>query len=195
MGILTIFIVEALQNIPFVFGGVIGLYGWHKGQIWSAIASIILGSLGSAWLIILTESAKLNRTTLTIGHNPLPLLQGIKKLLVMAGLFSIGFLLICIYLEQAWADWKTDLLIIAGLATIASLTQVILPSANKVPRLRILTHTLSFIVAGMAILPMMRFAMWTSDTLGEPILWVAPITLIMSLLITIVDYAPFLKRE
>ena len=44
MKMFNIFVVETLQNIPFVLGGVLGLYSWHNGNPWLGLASFILGN-------------------------------------------------------------------------------------------------------------------------------------------------------
>ena len=175
---LNVFCWEFVGNIILIGGVVVANHvsGWRKYGL-----AVLAGVVGAV-VIVCCENFKIRNTTLPFS----PVRLGD---IAWGGIFFVGLEVFgAWYFGQARRGWQ-DALTGGILGAVLSIAELLSASSSIEP-LRWVSHTVAFLVTG----PVMVFlARWL---LGLPSRWVwwatLGATLLMSLIITIVDYGPFL---
>lgn len=176
---LWVLIIEGIQNIPAMAGMVFAL--GTDGLLPYALS--FLGMMTTAIVISLTENIKLRFTNLDQEESTF-----LGTLGYGAGLSVFSW--VYIYVSQ-WGDWQRDLLvgaIMGALLSVASFKR----ESWFTPRF--FSHTISFAVAAAGILYLLRLAK-TAEMLGEKVAFVILTTIIMTVIIAVIDYGPFLQKN
>jgi hypothetical protein len=166
---------EFIQNLPLITGGLVALNLWQQSRWGAAIVWVVAGSIIGAFTIRLTESKIVES-----GREPWRVT--ITNIVVMS---ALAFILI-VYLLAQWSSWQTDLLFGvlagAGLAIVQDL------AAGERIGLRheiALGLSMSITLIGVRVL-----------VTALPILVnILIITMIMTLMISLIDYSPLFRKE
>lgn len=174
-----VFFVEWIQNLASMIGMVLALttngwisYGWVIGGM--LITSVVI-SLTENWKLAATELPQESQT-----------LWGTVQYGFLLGLFGAVYL----FLSQ-WGEWRIHLEI--GLVLGGALSALSFSKENWwTPRF--LSHTASFSATGGVLLLLFRLAK-DASTVSEKSLHIVTLTTVMTLLIVVIDYGPFLKKR
>lgn len=174
-----VFFIEWIQNLASVLGLVLAL----TTSGWGGYGLVICGMLITAIVISLTENWKLSATELP------------QESQTLWGTLQYGFLLGgfgCLYLFLSqWGDWRIHLVI--GLVLGGALSAISFSKENWwTPRFW--SHTASFSATGGVLLLLFRIAK-DATTTSEKSLHIVILTTVMTLLIVVIDYGPFLKKK
>lgn len=179
--------VEYIQNLPFILGVVYAWSGFKRGMVWWKWSLILLlGSFGCAALIVSMDWIKLLPTTLTAES------QDIANIIRPGVIFSIGTGLMLIYFalttklkKPFWAD------VIFGV--IVGLLVAIAETLGNYASFLVIMHALGLATAAASLITLFRRSADVAP--GRAMLTrIGSITLLMSVLIVIFDYAPHLRR-
>lgn len=183
------------ESIPNFFGVItIVLLIFYKSRILSMKTFLYayLGSLFSAITIVLLENIKLRVTSLpqtTAGNS-------IFDILLFALVFAIPMILILWYYTARKTNLKSDIAIGIVLAFLISgyefYSAIQAGDIAVASSARFISHTLAFIVSFPVTIALIRKA-GTAQSLKLALQQGVFVTLIMSALIVVFDYMPFLR--
>lgn len=174
-----VFFIEWIQNLASIVGLVLAL----TTPGWGGYGMVIGGMLITSIVIALTENWKLSATELP---QELQTLWGTLQY----GLLLGGFGCLYLFLSQ-WGDWRIHLVI--GLVLGGALSAISFSKENWwTPRFW--SHTASFSATGGVLLLLFRIAKDATST-SEKSLHIVTLTTVMTLLIVVIDYGPFLKKK
>lgn len=185
LNFLLVLTIEYIQNLPMIIGVVAGLAGmknrlaWWKWALW-----FVGGSYVSAAVITGTDWIKVMGTTRTT--NPPDMLNALRN----GSIFAVGCAILVVYylltakLKKPYlADAVFGILI--GAATAVA-------EAGYLPLGLVVLHALGFAAAGGSLVALFRYS---SDVAPgrKQIIQIGLITLLMTVLIVLFDYLPFIK--
>ena len=182
---LHVLTIEYLQNVLFVVGLVLGLAGIKRGYAWwKCLLVMIGGSFSCAAVISALDEIKVMATTRTSGP---PTLAGV---LFMGVIFSVGCGLLLAYIALTDRLKRTYAADAAFGVLLGSVSAVI--EAGNIPPLLVLLHALGFAAAGGCLVAILRRV---ADASSRRALLASMglVNLLMSVLISIFDYAPFVR--
>ncbi len=185
LNFLLVMSVEYTQNLPTIIGIVLGLSALKRGLAWwKSLLFFAGGSFLSAFLITGTEWIKVMGTTRTAEP------PSLSAALFMGVLFTVGCLVIVLYFRLTDRLKRTYLADILFGVSLVALTAVV-ESFSAPPELVVL-HALGFAAAGSVLIILFRRSadLKPGRAMAAPI---ALLTLLMTLLIVLFDYLPFIK--
>jgi len=160
---------EALQNAPLIvglLGGIRASGSWHQ-LVWC-----LAGGLVGAVLIALTEHM------IEPGHE-----EPVERVLGNILLFSLGLLLLVMYLQSEWATWRSDIALSLAIGLVVGLTQTAIAGQPRVD-----THMLGLILAGTLALLSIRMILRSLISLPLLIAGGAMLDLVLSGIMVWLDY-------
>jgi hypothetical protein len=165
---------EFLQNLPVIVFFAAAVWLWSQGERGKAIACVVCGAVIGSLVIRFTE------VMADGGREPLAVtVLNIVVLSLLQALFTA-------YLgsEKKWSSWRTDLILggIAGLSL--AIGQGL--AALGAPVIGIALHSVALAMAGVLVLVGIRVL--KGRTLVQAVLYSVPITVAMTVVISIVDY-------
>ena len=175
MKLLSVWFWESLENLPLLFGFVVGARLWKK-NIPVGLAALILG-MGLGVFVARMVEPKLHKARHEV--------RGVSTLVNFV--LFVGLAILFIYYFHAdtrWINWKTD--IIAGLATGLLLT-LVQSTHWKGAKSRMLLHGAAMLVSFPIIMLGLRYII-RLDGWGFSIFLTFLLTLFASLLIALIDY-------
>lgn len=175
MKLLTVWMLESLENLPLLLGFVVAVRLWDENLI-AGLAALLVG-MGIGVLIARTVEPKLHKG----GH------QVRWKSTLINFILFVGIAIPFIYYFRAdtrWLNWKTDLL--AGLAAGLLLTFVQMAHwTGSKSRMRL--HGVAMMVSFPIIMLGLRSIIRT-DSWGLSMLFTFLLTFFASLVIGLIDY-------
>lgn len=178
LGFLRALFWETLQNLPLIISFAIGVWLWSRGTRLAASACLLAGGAITALLIRYTE----------------PIIHGYHEttavtILNMVNL-SLLMLLFTAYLgsQARWSNWKTDTLL-GGLAGILFGAAQGLASPGDA-LIGIILHSLALALSAPMILISIRSL--KGKSLPETLRGALMITVMMTIIISLLDYSYFL---
>jgi hypothetical protein len=187
LNFLWVLVVEYIQNIPFMVGIVAGLSGIRRGLPWWEWSPMFVGgSFASAVLISSMDWIKVMATTRTAKH------PNLLRMLRMGIIFSVACGLLVVYFILTSPLEKSSLADVVFGILIGAATAIVQARNNFPPRL-VALHALGFAVTGGSMVALIR---WSAEVAPgwQMLAWVGWLTLMMSILIVLFDYVPFLRR-
>ena len=178
MGFFRALLWEVVQNLPLILSFVVTVWLWVRQHRIKAIVCLLAGSIISALLIRFTE----------------PIIHGYYETIevTMVNMVSLSLLmfLFMLYLgsEARWSNWKTDL-ILGGLAGI-SLGVAQGMASPEDPLIGIALHSLALACSAPVVLISIRSL--KHKTLPEMLIGALMITVMMTIIISLLDYSYFL---
>jgi hypothetical protein len=186
LNFLWVLAVECIQNTPFMVGVVTGLSSIRRGLDWWKWSLMCVGSsYASAVAISSTEWIKVMPTTRIA--NPPDLL----RMLYMGTIFSVACAFLVVYFVLTWRLKKPFLSDVAFGILIGTTTAIV--QARNLPPMLVALHALSFAVASGSFVALSRYSAEVAPG-RKMIAWISGITLVISILIVLFDYVPFLSR-
>ncbi len=187
LNFLLVLTIEYIQNIPIIIGIVLGLSAIKRGLAWWKVFLFFAGgSFVSALVITATDWIKVRGTTRT---TELPSLAGA---LYMGVLFFLGCGVMALYF---WLTGKLKRPYLADILfgfSLGALTAVL--EVPYLPPGLVLLHALGFAAAGSAVTSLLRRS--SGDRPGRKRTGhMLLITLVMTLLIMLFDYLPFIRTD
>ncbi|MCC7119686.1 MAG: hypothetical protein IT310_14270 [Anaerolineales bacterium] len=181
-----VLLIEYIQNLPIIWGIIFSLAKLKQGWSWRQSLLVMLGSSFLCALIITsTEPLKILPTTL----EPRPFT--VATFLFSGVVFFIACALLLIYMiftrplkKPYLADIIFGVLVGGGIAISEAL--------NAFPLLLVMLHAAGFVLASGSLVTLIRYA---ADSASQKALLtkIGLITLLMTVLIAIFDYAPFIS--
>ena len=175
MKLLTVWMLESLENLPLLLGFVVAVRLWDENLI-AGLAALLVG-MGIGVLIARTVEPKLHKG----GH------QVRWKSTLINFILFVGIAIPFINYFRAdtrWLNWKTDLLV--GLAAGLLLTFVQMAHWTG-PKSRMLLHGVAMMVSFPIIMLGLRSIIRT-DSWGLSMLFTFLLTFFASLVIGLIDY-------
>lgn len=182
-----VLVVEYIQNVPFMVGVVAGLSSLRRGVPWWEWSLMFVGgSFASAVLISSTEWLKVMATT-RVAKRP-----NRFRMLRMGLIFSVACGLLVVYFILTSPLENPSLVDVAFGILIGAATAIVQARNSISPRL-VALHALSFAVTGGSMVALIR---WSAEVAPgwQMLAWISWLTLMMSILIVLFDYVPFLRR-
>jgi hypothetical protein len=185
LNFLLVLTVEYIQNLPMIIGVVFGLAGMKRSLAWWKCSLFFLGgSFVSAAIISSTEWIKVLGTTRTA--NPPDLLNMLK----MGIIFSVGCGIMVVYFFLTSRLKKPFLADVVFGVLIGAATAV--AEAGYLPVSLVILHALGFAAAGGSLVALFRHSAAIAPR-RKMLTWIAWITLLMTILIVLFDYVPFIR--
>jgi hypothetical protein len=188
---LHVFFFEFVQNLPAVVVVVILLKFKKELNTFYKIAVAFAGCFLSVFLITTLEPYKVSVTTLA---TPSP--TGTLGLLIFAVVFTVLALVAYKYLSSKFSSQRNDILVGVAFAVVTVIYEVlttILKGDIEVATVaRTISHSLAFLVSfplTIALIKMAANKVKLLGILGGTLL----ATVIMTLVIVLIDYVPFIK--
>lgn len=181
-----VLIMEYLQNAPFIAGFVLGLAGIKRGLAWwKGLLSMIAGSFACAAVISGTDWIKVMATTRTT--SPPDLANALRIGCIFA--VACGILLAYIVLtNRLKKPYVADLIFGVVVCVIVAVVE-----ARNNPAFLVRLHALGFATSGSFLITLIRRSA-DAPSWRALLAWMGFITLVMSVLIVVFDYAPFVRR-
>lgn len=178
MGFLRALFWEVIQNLPLIISFVVTVWLWARRHRIQAIVCLLAGSVISALFIRFTEPA-------IHGYH-----ETVAVTIVNIVSLSVLMFLFAAYLgsEAKWNNWRTDL-ILGGLAGILlGIAQGLASPGDLL--IGIIVHSLALALAAPVVLAGIRTL--KTKTLPAALTGGLVITVMMTIIISLVDYSYFL---
>ncbi len=166
---------EFVQNLPVILFFVAAVWLWAQQQRGKALLCVLMGAVTGALVIRFTE----------------PLATGYEEPwgVTIVNIISFGVLqvpfIVYLSVETHWSSWRTDALL-GGLAGVGLAVVQGLASQGS-PLIGIVLHSVALAVASMAILAGIRRL--KDRTLASAIVGAGLIAVVMTLIISVIDYS------
>lgn len=179
--------VEYTQNLPFIIGIVYAWAGFKRGMAWwKWLLILLIGNFSCAALIVSMDWIKLLPTTLTTGS------QDVASVIRLGVIFSIGTGLMLLYFalttrlkRPLWAD--------AVFGVVLALPVALAETQGNFASFLVIMHALGLATAAASLITLFRHSADVAQG-REMLIRIGFVTLLMSVLIVIFDYAPHLRR-
>lgn len=185
-------IFEFINNYFAVSGVVNAAQELKKKKPRNALMFAILGGTLSFLSVTVFQARKISVTTL---NQPLPLEERIPAMIIGSVVFSVLLYAFTFYYVAKWSNKELDVKLGLLVAFVISLLEITIISdmgrSHDVRWLRVASHTLALSVAFPTIMVMIRKAINKKE--GKGVLFVIFATLVMSILITLIDYMPYVR--
>jgi hypothetical protein len=197
---LNVFWWEFLQNTPFVMAAVLAMRLWSAHQTaWSVLIGLA-GCVGSAAAITLTEPYKL-RTAANQGlpSREIGVAAQIREFAINSMSFAAGTLLVALYIGRVTQfgslpnHWIEDLAVGGVIGGTVAAVQCVGPRLT-ISGSTAWPHILAFLVMGPVVLGATRVLI-ALPTMPAVLVGSVFLTLLMTLIISCVEYAPSLKAS
>ena len=187
LNFLWVLVVEYIQNFPFILGFIFAWASLKRGLAWWKWLLMLLGgNYGCAIFIASMDWIKLSATTLTARS------QDLTNIIRLGTIFTVGTGLLLVYFvlttkfnKTFWAD------VVFGI--VVGILVAVAEALGNVAPLQVTLHALGFAAAASSLVTLFRRSADVAP--GRAMLVrVGLITLVMSILIVIFDYVPFLRE-
>ncbi|MCC6260465.1 MAG: hypothetical protein IT311_06345 [Anaerolineales bacterium] len=182
-----VLLIEYIQNLPIILGIVFSLAKLKQGWAWwKSLLMMIGSSFLCAFIISATEPLKIIPTTLEARPFDAPTVGSSGIIFSIACALLLAYILFTGKLKKPYlADWIFGALVGGGIALSEAL--------NHFPLLLVALHAAGFMLASGCLVTLIRYAA-DSATPKALLTKVGLITLLMTVLIAIFDYAPFISQ-
>jgi hypothetical protein len=185
---------EFIPNFFSTSGVVNVVQEYQKKRPWYAIGFAVISGVLTFLSIAALEGRKLLATTQTPGLslNEMP----ISNIIIGCLIFTAGIFGAAKYYQWKKTTVKTDIILGVSAALLLSAMEIGMIAMTEGPKqvsvLRMVSHTVAFLIAFPVTVAGLRKTIEMKEGKTLPLLLL--VTLIMTAIITAVDYGPFLKN-
>ena len=181
MKLLTVWVLESLENLPLIFGFVVAARGWRENPVIGLVALVVGMGLG----VLLTRmiEPRLHKTKQEVRW------VSVFVNFVLFVALAIPFLFY-FRLETRWINWKTDIL---GGVTAGILLTFIQSLHWIGPKSRMFLHGMAMSISFPIILLGLRFIVHERSQ-GYSLFLTLLLVLFSSMVITLIDYREMYLR-
>jgi hypothetical protein len=179
--LLTAVFWEFSQNLFMLCSFVAGVWSWKQQKRLIGVVCMALTGIGGPVFMHYTEPMITGTTSLSESALQASLINNIV-------VFSLVAVLFVLYMAAEWSRWTTDVVFSAAIALIMVATQWV---ASRISWQRILFHAIALGVAFPLCTVSLRVIVDKSTSLKTALFTTALVTAVISILIALIDYAPF----
>jgi hypothetical protein len=179
--LLTAVFWEFLQNLFMLCSFVTGVWSWKQQKRLISVTCMALTGIGGPIFMHYTEPMISGTSSLSESALEASLISNIVFFSLVAAIYSTN-------MAAEWSRWTTDVVFATTIALIMVATQWV---ASQISWQRILFHAIALGVAFPLCTVSLRVIIDKSTNLKTALFTTALVTVAISILIALIDYAPF----